>query len=716
MSRSIKTLQCVVAPCLLSVAVSNIAFAQNSPSSLLEEVVIRAHPLSAEGLAQPVAVLEGDALRRSAAASLGETLQGVPGIHSSSFGQASGRPVVRGLGGARVKVMEDRIDTQDVSVSSPDHATTIDPFVAQSIEVLKGPSTLLYGTGAVGGVVDVHTGRIPHSVPEALDGGIEVRGTDNANQRVGAFRLDGSLSDNLVFHVDGFYRDADEYDIPGFAESSRYRAAEESEEHGEEHHEEHHEEHEEEHEHGEGEGEEAFGVLPGSQLETQGGAFGLSHVGESGFFGVAVSTYEAVYGLPGHSHHHHEEEHEGEEHEGEEHGAHEGEEMPPILDLEQTRFDVEGGLEQPFAGVRSLNLRFGYVDYQHVELEEGEIATLFSNESWEGRVELSHDELMGITGTLGMQLSDREYSVTGEEAYVTPTDTSTTGIFWVGERQLGSVGLELGARYEHVEHDNQIGRSRDFDLGAASVGLIVPIGEAWIISGTADVASRAPVAEELYSFGPHLATQSFEIGSAELNEETSTNITATLRYESDRLTFSIGAFINEFSDYIYQANTGEEEDELPVYIWTQGDARFEGFEAEASWEAARWERGSLRFNAGYDTVTGELDSGINRHLPRIPPSRWMIGTMLTMGDVVGEISWREVADQNDVAEEELATDGFSDLRASLSYAADVGDHRLEVFINGRNLTDEEQRLHTSFIGQLAPQPGRTLEAGVRYHL
>lgn len=703
MTGPMKAFGALVAPFVLGVAVSENVLADNATLSQLEEVVIRAHPLSAEGLAQPVAVLEGDTLKRNLAASLGETLQAVAGVHSASFGQASGRPIVRGLGGARVKVMEDRIDSQDVSVASPDHATTIDPFVAQSIEVLKGPSTLLYGTGAVGGVVDVHTGRVPHAVPEVLDGGIEIRGTDNAKQRIAAVRLDAGLSNSIAVHLDGVYRDADEYDIPGFTESQRYRDAEETENHSEPQDEGHHEG-----------ADEVFGLLPGSQLETQGGAIGLTYVGDRGFFGAALSRYEALYGLPGHSHHH-EEEHEGEAGDHDEHDEH-GEEAPPVLDLEQTRWDIEGGIETPFAGIRSLNVRVGYVDYEHVELEEGAVATRFANESWEARLELSHHELLGLNGTVGMQLSDREYSVSGEEAYVTPTDTSSTGVFWVAERELGAVVLELGARYEYVEHSNQIYGGRRFDLGAASAGLIIPIGDAWTLSGTADLASRAPVAEELYAFGPHLATQSFEIGDVTLDKETSTNVTATIQYDSEQFSFSVGAFVNAFSDYIYRLNTGEQEDELPVYLWTQDDARFSGIEVEASWEAMRWDGGALTLNAGFDTVKGELKGVGNTKLPRIPPSRWLVGASASLGGLSVDLSWREVSNQNDVANDELPTDGFTDLRASVSYSMDLGGQRLEVFVNGRNLTDDEQRLHTSFIGQLAPQPGRTLEAGLRYVL
>ena len=213
---------------LLSVAVSGAIQAQAPANLEIEEIFVRAHPLSAKGLAQPISVLTGDVLRRVVSPSLAETLRDIPGVHSSNFGQAVGRPVIRGLGGPRVKVMEDRIDSLDVSVSSPDHMTMIEPFTAESIEVLKGPSTLLYGSGAIGGVVDVHTGRILHEVPDSPMGSLELRDTDNANQRTAAGRIDGGVG-NFGFHADGFYRSADEYEIPGYAESAAFRAQEEAE-------------------------------------------------------------------------------------------------------------------------------------------------------------------------------------------------------------------------------------------------------------------------------------------------------------------------------------------------------------------------------------------------------------------------------------------------------------------------------------------------------
>lgn len=701
MSQESSYLRAAVAACILSMSPCVATYAQEAADEPIDELVVRAHPLSAENLAQPVATLAGKELERALAPSIAETLRDIPGVHSSSFGQAVGRPVIRGLGGARVKTMEDRIDSMDVSVSSPDHLTTIEPFVAQSIEVLKGPSTLLYGSGAIGGVVDVHTGRIPHEVPEKLSAKAELRAADNADQRTGAVRLEAGAG-TIAFHLDAFYRDADEYDIPGFAESAALRELEEME--GEEHGDEHGEEHSEE--------EEAFGTLPGSQLEHRGGAIGLSHVGERGFLGVAVSTYEADYGLPGHSHGH---EHGEEEEHGEEHS--EEEEGNPVLDLTQTRIDLEAGLDAPFAGFSSANFRLGFNDYEHTEVEgNGEAGTVFATEALEGRVELVHDRMMGFEGATGLQFSTREFSALGEEAFVQPVDTQTVGVFYVGQRDFGTTGLEVGLRYEHVDHDPTDSLSRTFDLGAASLGLIQPLTDNWTFSAQVDYSNRAPVAEELYSDGPHLATQSYEIGDPNLSEERAANLSASLAYEQESVRFALSAYYTDFGDFIYEAATGAELDELPVLQWQQDDATFRGVEVDFGWDALNWREGSLTLMAGFDLVRARLDEGENRNLPRIPPRRWRIGTVVTWQDLLAEVAWTRVDDQSDTAAGELPTEAYNDLRVHLAYGLDLRNSRLELFLTGRNLTDDEQRYHTSFIKDFAPQPGRTIEAGVTLRL
>ena len=696
----------------------------------IETIEVHAHPLSGEGLADTTTVVEGEELRRKAEPSIGATLDGEPGIHASSFGQAAARPVVHGLAGARVRVMEDRIDTMDASVTSQDHPTTVEPFIADRVEVLKGPGTLLYGSGAVGGVVDVHTGRIPHTVPERIRGRAELRAGDNGERQTGALRVDGG-GGGFAWHLDAYTRDAGEYDIPGYAESARLRAMEEHEEHehdeheGEDHDEDAEEHHDDEEDHDEHE-EEAYGHVPGSQLEMSGGALGASFIGERGFAGVAISTNRALFGLPGHSHAHddHEEEHhdhedehaeDEDEHEGEhedEDEHHEEEEGNPTLDLEQTRIDVEVGLRDPFAGFSALNFRLGRNDYEHVELEpNGEVGTSFQNDAYEGRLELVDDD-MGAGSVFGLQFSGRDYSIVGEEAFVPPTQSDSFAAFWVGQFAFEGVDMDAGIRLGRVTHDSRLHSSEDFTPWSASVGVFIPTESEWQLGFRADISSRAPVIEELFSNGPHLATQSFEVGDPGLGVERATNLSATLSRSTERFSVHATAYRNGFANFIYQQWTGEEEDELPVAAYAQDDASFVGldFAIEVKW--LEFDNGDVSLKLMYDVVDAELDISGNGNMPRLPPSRIGLGIDGNWGDLTASLDYRRMGDSDDVAVNELPTDGWTDVRAYIGYRLPAAQG-LEVFLQGRNLTDEEQREHVSSIKDLAPLPGRTLEAGVR---
>ena len=700
-------------------------------SGAIEEIIVLAHPLASEGLAQATEVLGADELERKAVDNIGATVGNEPGIHNSSFGAGAGRPVIHGLGGARVRVMEEQIDTLDVSVSSGDHAVTVDPFVAERVEVLKGPATLLYGSGAIGGVVDVQTGRIPQEAPERVHGALDLRGSDNGGGRNGAFRLDGG-GGNVAWHVDVFARQTDDYDIPGFAESAALRAQEEEEEHHDEDehedHEDEHDDHEDEDHEGEHDEHEVSGHLPGSGVEVQGGSGGFSFVGDRGFVGLAVSRLDSEYGIPGHSHAHGHHDDEHEEHD-DEHGDHEdeheehddehedeeghGDEGTPVVILEQTRIDLEAGIADPLDGFENLNLRLGINDYEHVENEAGEAGTAFTNKAWEARAELTHGSVGNWSGALGAQLGDREFSVVGEEAFTPPVDTSSFGMFWVGERSLGELGLEAGIRFDRVEHTPANGDSRDFTGMSASLGLIVPLGEGWEGTLLADYSSRAPVGEELFSDSPHPGTGAYEIGDPGLDREQARNLAATLTGGSGGWSLRGTFYYTNFADFIYQAATGEERDGFDVRRYAQANATFPGFEVEGRVRVAEWGAGRLAIGAFFDMVSPKLDVSGNDNLPLIPPDRIGVSLEFTSDRLRANVDYVRASEQGDVAEFELPSDSYDDLRARIAWRLRPGDMVVDLYVAGRNLTDDEQRLHTSVVKDLAPQPGRTIEAGVR---
>jgi len=694
----------------LTLIIVNPAHADNDTTSSvsvdetpLEEIRVLAHPLAENGTAQALTVLSGDELARKVRFSLGETLSGEAGVQSASFGTAVGRPIIHGLAGARVKTTQDRIDTLDVSVTSGDHAVGVAPFIADQVTVLRGSSTLLYGSGAIGGVVDVSTSRIHDQMIDDVTGRVQLRAADNADATNSAFTVDVPLADSVILHVDGFYSDADDYEIPGLAESSFQIAAEETEEAEEGH------DDEEGEEHGHGEEEEVFGILEGSRSERRGGAVGLSFVGEKGFAGFSVSSLDADYGLVGgHGHDEGEEEEEGDEEEGE---------GPGMIDLSQTRFDFEAGLNNPFTGVESINFRLGVNDYEHDEFEaNGEVGTRFSNEAWEGRLELRHESIAGFEGALGLQLGQREFSAVGEEAFVPPVDSDTLGLFWVGQRNFGNTELEAGVRWEQVEHSpsTQGLPDVDFDAFSASFGLVNSITDNFTVSGMIDLSSRAPTAEELYSNGPHLATSAFEIGDPNLNEEDVVALTLSAGYSSDKLELDASVYTMQFNSYIYEIATGEEMDELPVFQWQQDDATFTGLNLKGLVHLAIVGGGDLDLNFLFDLVRGELDNDAgNPDLPRIPADRSGVGLSWKSDLWDLGIDYLRVNNQRRVANFELPTNSYEDLKVFVERKFSLAENDISVFLHGRNLTDDEQRHHGSIVKDFAPAPGRRWEIGLR---
>ena len=386
-----------------------------------------------------------------------------------------------------------------------------------------------------------------------------------------------------------------------------------------------------------------------------------------------------------------------------------------MIDLEQTRVDIEAQLNDPFAGFKNINLRVGLNEYEHKEIEaNGEVATVFDNQAWEARLQANHYAVAGFEGSLGLQLSDRDFSALGEEAFVPPVSSQTTGVFWVAERPLGLTSLELGARFEQVEHTPDFGSMRDFDIASASLGLVIPQTDQFSWSVLLDYSERAPSIEELYSFGPHFATQSFEIGRDDLEVESGLSFTVSGSYESDLFDARATAYRTDFDNYIYQADTGEEEDGLPVRVYAQSDVQFVGLDLEIGFHLGEIAGGDFDITGMFDTVEAELTGPIDGNLPRIPADRIGVGLVWHNDTLKASINFQDVDTQDKVAQAELPTAGYTDLSASLSYRFTVSGTDIVMFLNGRNLQDREQRHHTSFVKDIAPAPGRTIEAGLRF--
>lgn len=687
----------------------------------LDAVVVRATPLArtAEDLALPVEVLAGERLDEARAGSLGETVNRLPGIQSSYFGPGVGRPVIRGLDGARVQVLNDGLGSGDVSTVSVDHAVTIEPFLANQIEVLKGPATLLYGSGAIGGAVNVIDGRIPEqATAEPLEGRAELRAGSAANERTGMLRLDGTSSSGaMVFHFDALHRQTGDYDIPGAAVLEHDH---DGDDHGHDH------------------GEPAYGTLPNSFVRTDSAALGISRVGERGFLGVSYSMFSTRYGVPGHVHPDHDDHDHDHDHDDHDHGHddHDHDDVHVVMD--QRRTEVRGGLDD-LGMFESLRVKLARTEYTHTEYEGPAIGTVFDNDSLEGRIELAHRPLGGWSGAFGLQLSRRDFSAVGAEAFVPDSRTRDTGLFWIGTRSAGPFELELGARYD----DNRItpvGQSaRDFGASSLSAAARWNASDDFHLSLGLDRAQRSPGAEELYSDGLHVATSSYEFGDADLDLETSNRIELGVHWHRDSLRLGAAIYHLRYDDFIYQAETGIVDGGLPVRVWNQADARFTGAEADLDWAFAQNESGDWSLRMFADLVRGKLvghgsrsvsfavPHGDHSHnytvdiaqygnLPRIAPAR--LGTELRWRSPDG--SWRagagavRYASQDDVAEHEAPSPGYTLVNADLTWHVDrATGSAWEMYLSGNNLLNREARPHGSFIRDLAPLPGRNLSAGIR---
>lgn len=701
-------------PLALAVASANLA-AQPLP---IEHVLVTA-PLQKQEAetALPVTVLTGEDLQRAARANIGDTLGDIPGLANASFGPGVGQPVIRGQQGPRVTVLQNGTSSADASAVSADHAVSVESLLADSIEVLRGPATMLYGAGAIGGVVNVIDNRIPRQRIEGAEGGAEMRHDSASDMDTGVLRLDAGSGD-FAFHVDALYRDWNNLNIAGLA-------AREHDEHDDDHDDQQND-HEDHDDHDEAETTDGF--IDNTGGRTRALTLGSSYHFDRGLVGFAVSRLENNYGIPAGAHGHHEEEHEGEEHDADhedEHDEHGGEEEGGIrLDVEQTRYDMAFELSEPLPGFESLRSTVTYTDYEHAEIEgDGEVGTLYSNDTWETRIELVHAEVAGFRGALGLQARVGEFSALGEEAFIPLTDSRDLGLFLIEDWRADNWIFEAGLRLDRDQRDPEAASTgqQDFTSVSASGSAIWNAGEDWQLRLHLARSERAPSIEELFSnvdgTGPenwveHAATAAIELGDPDLDTEVSRNADLSLHWHNGNKDLELTFYYNDFADYITLANTGQEVDELPVLAYIQEDAEFYGVEVNGQFGLGSFAGGEFQLGLFGDLTRGQLDDG--DFVPRLPPRR--IGGRLSWGNDALEL-WTRVVDassQDRAGVNEEPTDGYTRWDLGADYRLPLGTSELTMFLAARNLGDEEIRLSTSFLRDVAPEAGRSIEAGLRY--
>ena len=673
------------------------AQAQSSTPATLPEVIVTGNPLGSDlfELAAPASVLQGEELFRRRRATLGETLDGLPGVAATGFGPNSSRPVIRGLDGDRIRILQNGTGVLDASSLSFDHAVAIDPLVIERAEVVRGPAALFYGGSAVGGVVNVIDNRIPQAAVRGVSGRVEARsgGAEREQAVAGVFEIGNG---SLALHADLYSRDTDDLKIKGFARSARQRAADPQPV-------------------------EAAGTLPNSAARSDGGAFGLSHTWADGYIGISRSEFNSRYGTVA--------------------------EPTVTIDMQSSRWDLAGEVRALNGPLTALKFKAGKTDYDHVELDAGVPATRFRNKGYDMHLEATHRKLGPLQGAIGLQVTDFDFSALGAEAFVPTTNTSSRAGFFYEEFTAGKVKVSFGGRHERSEVSSAGGgvvpfggvaprfdpaQTRDFSANSGALGAVWSLTPGLALAVNGAYTERAPTYYELYANGPHAATGVYEIGNAAFGKEKSKSLDLALRMKSGKHSGSIGVFQNRFDNFITLFNTGNTrgadgelnppdagdgtslntgEEILPEFAWRAVPARFRGIESE----------GRFRLMEGGGTLDLLLqasyvrahDASTGQPLPRIAPWRYGAGLDYRRDRMGARLDAVIVESQGRVAAGELPTDGYTLLNASVSYRLPAPGVRLEAFLRGINLLDEEARNHVSFLKDVAPMGRRSAQIGVR---
>ncbi|OHU88044.1 MULTISPECIES: TonB-dependent receptor [Pseudoalteromonas] len=729
--------------------------------SAVESIVVFASALHKNNveMASPVSVLGGDELKNAAKPTLGETLKGIPGINASYFGPVSSSPIIRGLDGPRVKITQNGLDSSDASRVGPDHANTNDSLSAQQIEVLRGPATLLYGSGAIGGVVNVVDNRIPSDVIESLNGAAEYSHDSVSNTNTYAALLETG-KDGFNFHFDGVKRKGGDYETPSFELPS-----EEHEEHGE------HDEHEDHADHAQeshDEHAELANRVENTFIDSQQVNFGTSYINEHVTVGLSFGRIDTDYGIPGHSHAHHEEHDHEEAHAEDDHdmnvdeGHDEHDDENVFARVKQDRWQALFNYALHDQWIEAISVRAGYTDYTHSEIEGGEVGTTFSNKSSELRANVEH-KFGQWHGILGYHYSDSDYAAQGEEAFTPATTTKSHAVYLLEERTFGDFTLELGARiedyqlsshiieaehHEHDSHDEEHHDDHDEDVHAmteidyqlditnisASVGGVYHFQDGHNVAVNVSRSERAPLTAELLANGIHIATGTYELGLGyhiedgevhfepeDIKQETATNIDLSLRRFIGDFGYTINVFYNDIDNYYYQQSTGlifseahgievadhEHENALPVFQFRSNDAELYGIELDAHYNI----NDKNRVKVFADKLSAKLKNG--NPLPRIPSDKLGVKYEFDYDGFKTNMTVTRYAKQDDITAYETTTSGYTIVDASVQYDFSHSGIDFVGYLNLDNLTDELGFVHSSFIKEQAPLPGRNVKLGIR---
>jgi len=670
----------------------------------LNEVVIKGkREKTTDRTGKPESTLSKDTLRRSLGGTLGETVSETLGTHNASFGPGVGLPVIRGFTGARVKVAVDGIATNDASSASPDHAVTVEPLLMEKVTILRGPETVRYGGGAIGGAIEVSDGRIASArLSRPVEGRGELRFGTNGAEKSGAVKLDTGTGP-WVLHADAFLRERGNVAIPGKAiDEAAVR--------------------------------EQFGIpvpsntvghIANTDLRNQGGGLGLSYVGERGWIGVSGGLLENNYGVPTGSH-----SHTGLGSTSTDQGVR--------IDMRQSRYDVRGERRSDNPWISTVRGRAALIDYRHDELDGGRTATTFRNQALEYRLEADHQPAKRFGGTLGAHVVDRTFSAIGVEAFVPKSVIDAVGLYAIERLDFSWVRLEAAYRSEEqrIRPDPQstvFGTTRVFPQTTyrpqtLSLGATVPLPRGTHVSLTWSRPERAPDVQELYSLGPHLATRTFDLGRPSLRKESMDRWDLGFGADWKRAALTLNHFRYDATDYIYQRSTGlfyrldlgslrptciRLQECLPVVQYAQQDATFSGYEAELVLRFRDQLPVPVDVTFFADAVRGSFVAGGD--VPRLPPRRAGMEAAVFAGEnSTLRVRWTHAAGQDRPGENESPTRGYDLVNVLFDYKFDaLAGQESVLYVQLRNVLNEEIRNATSFLRSFSPEQGRRLDVGLR---
>lgn len=690
------------------------AFANtDATNTQLEKIQLQAHPLvqtAADFAVADHVIDQKKLIERST--TIGDAMSDELGVYSNQYGSGSSRPVIRGQDGPRVKVLQHASETADVSTLSPDHAITVDPILAKQVEIIRGPSTLLYGAGTVGGLVNVTDQKIPTQMPNnGLEGQVGLRYNTGSDEKLASAGVTAAIGDQFALRVEGSKRKANDYITPNYwVEHHDDEAGHEDHDHDDE-----------------GTHLDKARRVDNTFAEGQTVNIGGSWIHDRGFVGVSYSNRQDKYGLPGHSHEYHDcHPHGNKLHCGshdpapqpDPHDEHEHAHGGPWIDLESHRYDLRAELDQPFAGFDKLRAHASFTDYEHDELEENKVISNFRSKGYDARLELVHQPVAGWEGVFGTQYSQQKIDLTGQveqhgnhshETVLMPdTKTQKYSLFGLEHKQFCDVHVELGARVEHQKIDVDAELKDYSDTGvSASAAATWQFAPNYKLSLTGSHQQRLPLAQELYANGIHFATNTYERGNANLDVEKSNNLELGLHYEADKLDYSLHVYHNWFDNYIYGATTDHKET-FRLIDYQQDKAKFYGTEAKLGYQISS----DYKLSVFGDYVRGEID---NQNSPRVPAGR--LGTKVDANFADGWSGMAEyyrVFKQDKVAYLEQETAGYNMVNVGVAYAGNYANKQdYRVYFKANNLLDDEVYSHASFLSNI-PQVGRNFTVGVEF--